>query len=630
MAQFSALTLSALTLAGGQAAFAQATGGFTPGNIVVYVVDGSLNPISLDSSYNLLPNAQFLVPDLIDSPHDTPGTVTFTDPNGIVHTYPANTNTGGTTLGNFSQLVRLFEFTPGGLSTGKYYNFPVAANGANHRLTVSGTAGSVGGLSVSLNGKYLISTGIDAPVGGRGPIKPNFAIGRSNSIHFPRVVGLVDFTNPDPATAVDTTTALTNAFDQENITNVAWTGVNTDPLYVAGNGEPPTFYDPIKMTGVYMTGFTTTGGVVSALRGATVATQNYAGGANSVENILRVILFEGALYGSAADAGTTDASKNPQGQHLYGVASLTPGATTVLPGFSTDTPTPSAGPKPYDFFFASPTVLYVADAGSVTGGLQKWLFHPNTGQWGYKVFPTDTFNTPDVTFDSLLLTGLAGTYNAQGQTVIYAIANGTSAKGAPTTVVTLTDDGVSTTTKFTQIAAPSAIQVFRGVQVIPSPMSGRVALESVTDTTNVSPNAPLGNITVKYRVPGSLATYFSQTVPLTADAANPGFADYTLPGVAPGYYDLAIKAPKNLQVVLQNVKVGGPFTLPDVTLNAGDTNNDNQVDPTDFGNFVSAYNSDSSVPGSGYTPTCDFNYDGVVDPTDFGLFVGNYNTAGAP
>ena len=185
MAQFSALSLAALTLAGGQAAFAQATGGFTPGNIIIYVVDGSLNPISLDSNYNLLPNAQFLVPDLIDTPHDTPGPVTFTDPNGVAHTYPANTNTGGTALSNFSELVRLLEFTPGGSSTGKYYNFPVVANGANHRLTVSGTAGSVGGLSVSLNGKYLISTGIDAAVGGRGPIKITSRLGALTRFIFP-------------------------------------------------------------------------------------------------------------------------------------------------------------------------------------------------------------------------------------------------------------------------------------------------------------------------------------------------------------------------------------------------------------------------------------------------------------
>ena len=171
-----------------------------------------------------------------------------------------------------------------------------------------------------------------------------------------------------------------------------------------------------------------------------------------MENIYRVVLYGGALFGSAADNGTADASNNPQGQHLHGLALLTPGATTVLPGFDVDTATPAFGPKPYDFFFASPTVVYVADAGTVTGGLQKYIYHPAIGQWGVPV-AGQPFNSPDVTFDNLLLTGLAGTYNAQGQTVIYAIANGTSTKGAPTTIVALTDTG-DPNAKFTQIAAP--------------------------------------------------------------------------------------------------------------------------------------------------------------------------------
>ena len=630
-----ALSLLGL-LAAGQTASAQATGGFAPGNVVVYAVDGTANPISLDANYNLLPNPAFLIPDTIDTPYDmVPATFTFKDPSGVTHTYPANTNTAGTMLGNWSELVRLLELTPAGSLTGKYYNFPTVATGANHRLTVSGTAGSVGGLSVSLNGKYLLSTGIDAAVGGRGPIKPNFAIGRSNSIHYPRVVGIVDFTNPDPATAIDTTTALTNAFDQENITNVAWTGVNTDTIFVAGNGEPPTFYDgkTASTLNTYTPGFVTTGGVVAAMRGVQTAIQNYAGGSTSVENIYRVGLSNGTLYGSAADAGTYDVNNMPQGQMLYGLAALTPGATTTLPGFST---TSANGFKQYDFFFDKQTingvttpVVYVADNGTVTGGLQKWIYDSANNVWGKKLLPTDNFTIPNVIFGDYILTGLAGTYNAQGQVVIYGIANGSTTKGAPTTLVTFTDDGAQT--KMTQIAAPPTdnTQTWRGVQAIPSPIKGRVALEGVADTTKVSPNAPLGNVTVSYRYVGTTATVFSQTVPLTADVTATGFADFTLPGVAPGYYDLKIKTSKNLAVALGNVKVGGPFTLPDVTLPAGDANNDNSVDTTDFGVLVGVYGSDSAVSGSGYDPAADFNFDGVVDTTDFGLLVGEYGAQGA-
>ena len=636
IAQFAALSLAGLLFAGQNAA-AQTTGGFTPGNVVVYAVDGHANPISIDPvTYLLLPNAQYLIPDLIDTPHDTPGPVTFKDPSGVTHTYPANTNTVGTQLGNWSHQVFLLELNPAGSLTGKSYVFPSVANGANHRLTVSGTAGSVGGLSVSLNGKYLLETGIDAAIGGRGPIKNNFAIGRSNSIHYPRVVGIVDWTNPDSATAIDTTTALTNAYDQENITNVAWTGNDSDPLYIAGNGEPPTFYDgkTASTLNTYTPGFVTTGGVTAATRGASVGTQNYAGGSTSVENVYRVVLNNGMLYGSAADAGTYDANNQPQGQVLFGLAKLTPGATTALPGFST---TSTAGFKQYDFFFDTqvisgvPTpVVYVADNGVATGGVQKWIYDSDNNVWGTRLLPTDTFTVPNKIFGNYILTGLAGTYNAQGQVVIYGIANGSTTKGAPTSLVAFTDDGTANP-PVTQIAVvPSDnTQTWRGVAVVPPTISGRVTLDGM-DTSKISPSVPLGNLTVKYRLVGTMATYFSQTVPLSVDATDVTntHLKYTLPGVAPAYYDIALKTDKNLQVVLHNVKVGGPFTLPDVTLPGGDANNDNRVDVLDFGVLVNSYGSAASDPTSGYDATADFNNDGQDDVLDFGILVNNYGATG--
>ena len=157
-------------------------------------------------------------------------------------------------------------------------------------------------------------------------------------------------------------------------------------------------------------------------------------------------------------------------------------------------------------------------------------------------------------------------------------------------------------------------------------VTGTVALEGVNDLSKISPNAPLGLFHISFRTVGTRTEIAGFDVPLT----NLGAAGtFTVPGAPVGTYDVNIKGMKNLSQTVSIVNVSGAVTLPTVTLNAGDTNNDNTVDPTDFGNFVSAYNSDSSVPGTGYTPTCDFNFDGVVDPTDFGLFVGNYNTVGS-
>ena len=114
----------------------------------------------------------------------------------------------------------------------------------------------------------------------------------------------------------------------------------------------------------------------------------------------------------------------------------------------------------------------------------------------------------------------------------------------------------------------------------------------------------------------------------TATLANDG--SFSLPNVPAGTYYLAVKGRLWLQkVVPLDVPDNGTPTVA-VTLLTGDANNDNSIDPTDFNIFVSAYNSDRSIPGSGYDTRADFNCDGKVDPTDFGLFVDNYNTVGDP
>ena len=65
-------------------------------------------------------------------------------------------------------------------------------------------------------------------------------------------------------------------------------------------------------------------------------------------------------------------------------------------------------------------------------------------------------------------------------------------------------------------------------------------------------------------------------------------------------------------------------------LPAGDANNDNSVDTSDFTLVVGAFGSLRSDPTSGYDPTADFNGDGMIDIADFGLLVNNYNASGAP
>ena len=165
-------------------------------------------------------------------------------------------------------------------------------------------------------------------------------------------------------------------------------------------------------------------------------------------------------------------------------------------------------------------------------------------------------------------------------------------------------------------------------KIVPLAFSVRLSLEGVGDMGAVA--ARLDAVTVSFRVPGALSVVSTASaVPIPA--GNGSAYGVCVLGAAPsGVYDVAIKGAKSLQVVLSNVTVSAAAPQATVFLPGGDANNDNSVDPTDFGIFVSAYNSDSSVPGSGYDPAADFNYDGVVDPSDFGIFVDEYNHVGQP
>ena len=101
-------------------------------------------------------------------------------------------------------------------------------------------------------------------------------------------------------------------------------------------------------------------------------------------------------------------------------------------------------------------------------------------------------------------------------------------------------------------------------------------------------------------------------------------------GLPAANYLLAIKGPLNLQKVLSIPALAGDVTDAAVTLAAGDANGDNSIDSSDFGILIGAFNTDGSVPGSGYDPTADFNYDGLIDSSDFGLLISNFNTQGDP
>ena len=121
---------------------------------------------------------------------------------------------------------------------------------------------------------------------------------------------------------------------------------------------------------------------------------------------------------------------------------------------------------------------------------------------------------------------------------------------------------------------------------------------------------------------GNGATAFSRT------AAVASGGSYSFGDIPTGNYTVHVKANGYLAANIAVNNVNGAVSNADAALPAGDANNDNSVDSTDFGLLIGAFGSDARIGGSGYDPAADFNGDGFVDSTDFGLLIGEFGSVG--
>jgi hypothetical protein len=315
---------------------------------------------------------------------------------------------GGAALGSAATAVFLDEYTPAGALV-QSIALPTAVNGANKRLTGSGTATSEGALTRSVDGRYLILAGYDAALATTG-------ITSSTASLVNRVIARVDATG-----AVDTTTALTDAISGGNPRGAAST-----------NG-----------TDLWISGTSSGGGIRYATFGSSTST---ALNTTPVTNLRQVNVFGGQLYVSS-------------GSGAFRVAAVGAGSPTTagqiianLPGYPTSTT------SPYGFFFADldPTVpgfdtLYVADdnASGGTGGIQKYSLV--SGSW--------------VANGSIASTGgLRGiTGSVSGNTVtLYVAGNSTLSRVTDATGYNATISGSLTT-----LASALTNTAFRGVAFAP-------------------------------------------------------------------------------------------------------------------------------------------------------------------
>ena len=150
-------------------------------------------------------------------------------------------------------------------------------------------------------------------------------------------------------------------------------------------------------------------------------------------------------------------------------------------------------------------------------------------------------------------------------------------------------------------------------------LSGNIRLDSISPSSSNKYDAHQ-SVTMIFRSPGQ---------PDITRYVGPGYAPFVQVDDLPrGAYTVYIKGNKWLQRIVNVDLSYYDATSLDVTLPAGDANNDNSVDSTDFGILIGAFNTSYSIPGSGYDYTADFNCDGSVDSTDFGILIGNFNMVG--
>lgn len=321
---------------------------------------------------------------------------------------------GGGALGSSSVAAFVEErrFNTGAVA--QTIAMPTAAAAPQRAFTLRGTGNTEGSLSRSGDGAFVVLAGYDAPPG-------TASVDETPSATTARVVARVT-----KAGAVDTSTALTTAFDA--VSPRAAATVDGTAFWMSGaSGVGATggiYYAPLGMDGLQI--FDTPG------------------------NLRVVHVFGGQLYATTQSGGANTL-------RMFSVGTGTPttaGQTgTQLPGIPDSTPTPNGfAMLDLDAAVAGVDTLYVADTRALTagGGIQKWKLNA-AGSWALAAtFKTGLTNVPL----NVAAKQLTGTTVA---VVCVTMDN-------PAKIVRFLDDGVATNPT---VGTAGANMQFRGVAITP-------------------------------------------------------------------------------------------------------------------------------------------------------------------
>lgn len=442
---------------------------------------------------------------------------------------------------NQGSLFTLFQYVPTGTSSATFVNslvLPQAASGAN--LPVSGEYGSSSEGTVQLagTGQYLtiMGYGVNANAFNADPTfygVPGGELAQSGSLTgqnytpIPRVVTLID-----PYGNVNSSTGLFNIFNGNNPRST-YTADGTH-FYVSGQGSSGDNTSGVFYTTLGTSSATTITGA-DAGSGASQDTR----GVQIYNNTLFVSMdskagaYNRSYIGTLGDPPATSAftctgvgAGCPTGDGTIGPALMSgfgntggTGKETITSGTNSNGNGLNSGLainiSPENYFFASPSVLYVADSGSPkntsngpnaictsdggtstvgNGGLQKWINSQSngTGTWSlaYTLYKglnlvINTACDPGNTDGTTGLIGLTGLVSG-GNVYLYA-TNYTIADLDPTYLYGITDALSYTTASqasnetFTQLAAAPPDSNFKGVSFAPTLAAG-----SATITTSPS------------------------------------------------------------------------------------------------------------------------------------------------
>ncbi len=466
------LTLAGLSL-GFLPVFAQQTPYFTPGNLVV----------------------------LVEGCGVVAGTCTAV-PNGT------GTGTGNSAKGGYGDNqgapLTLFQYVPVSTTSAQYVNslvLPQTASGANFPVAGEYGSSSEGTLQLSGTGQYLSFMGYGISAGSFNANPPAYGAAPSNALAqsgsltnqsytpVPRIVVLVDQNGN-----VNSSTAVYNVFNTNNPRSIFTPTGSVAYISGQGSGSDATggvFYTPLNIINSSPLAITGLDSTSNTLSQDTRSLQVY-----NNQLLVSVDSKEGSgssrdYIGTLGSAGVLPTSTVGAPVMLTGFGnSGGTGKETITTGSNSNGNSLNAGLainiSSSNYFFASPSVLYVADTGNPknnsntstvgNGGLEKWINSAadGSGTWSlaYTLYKGLNLVLNTSTAGTTGLYGLAGTVSSNA-VELYA-TNATIGDLDPTFLYGITDILSYTTASqaagesFTQLAAAPQDSNFKGVSFAPT------------------------------------------------------------------------------------------------------------------------------------------------------------------